>query len=97
MIRALEVIGRLFFVMSLASDCGFATQVHRRPRDPDKFAKGPPAPEKITLEQAESIAFRQAPLLGRASFDTQAAQQVIQGSSFRTFPAGLWGCERGRH
>jgi outer membrane protein len=86
MIRALEIIGRLFFVMSLASGCGFATQVHRRPGDPDKFAKGPPAPEKITLEQAESIAFRQAPLLGRASFDTQAAQQVVREARSGFFP-----------
>ena len=36
-------------------------------------------PLKITLDQAESIAFRQAPVLGRASFDTQAAQQVNRG------------------
>ena len=43
-------------------------------------------PLKITLDQAESIAFRQAPVLGRASFDTQAAQQVILEARSRLFP-----------
>jgi outer membrane protein TolC len=47
------------------------------------------APQKITLDQAESIAFRQAPVLGRACFNTQAAQKVVREARSGLFPQAV--------
>jgi outer membrane protein TolC len=81
-----EMIGRLFLVLSLASCCGFAKEFNRRPKDLLSYSPGVTAPQRLTLDQAESIAFRQAPVLGRASFETQAAQQVIRKARSGLFP-----------
>ena len=79
------MIGRLFFVLSLVSFCGFAKELHRDAKDPSESTDFT-AHQKITLDQAESIAFRQAPVLGRAYFNTQAAQQVIREARSGLFP-----------
>jgi outer membrane protein len=80
------MIGRLFLVLSLISSCGLAKEFNRRSKDLIRYSTSVTAPQKITLDQAESIAFRQAPALGRASFDTQAAQQVIREARSGLFP-----------
>ncbi|HSZ78914.1 MAG TPA: TolC family protein [Chthoniobacterales bacterium] len=80
------MIGRLFLVLSLASCCGFAKEFNRHSKDLLSYSPGVTAPQRLTLDQAESIAFRQAPFLGRASFETQAAQQVIREARSGLFP-----------
>lgn len=80
------MIGKLFFVLSLVSCCGFAKGSNKHSQGPSRSSTSVTAPLKITLDQAESIAFRQAPVLGRASFDTQAAQQVIVEARSGLFP-----------
>jgi outer membrane protein len=80
------MIGRLFLVLSLVSCCGLAKAFNRHSKDLIRYSTSVTPPQKITLNQAESIAFRQAPVLGRASFDTQAAQQVIREARSGLFP-----------
>jgi outer membrane protein len=79
------MIGRLFFVLSLISCCGLAKESNRQAKVLNGYATDI-VPQKITLDQAESIAFRQAPVLGRAYFNTQAAQQVIREARSGLFP-----------
>jgi outer membrane protein len=80
------MIGRLFLILSLVSCCGLAKESNRHSKDLISYSTSGTAPKKLTLDQAESIAFRQAPVLGRASFDTQAAQQVIREARSGLFP-----------
>jgi outer membrane protein len=80
------MIGRLFLVLSLVSCCGLAQEFNKHSKGLVRYSTSVTAPQKITLDQAESIAFRQAPVLGRASFDTQAAQQVIREARSGLFP-----------
>jgi outer membrane protein len=80
------MIGKLFFVLSLVSCCGFAKELNKHSEGPSKSLTGLAVPQKITLDQAETIAFRQAPELGRAYYDTQAAQQVIREARSGLFP-----------
>jgi outer membrane protein len=80
------MIGRLFLVLSLVSCCGLAKESNRHSKNLISYSTSVTAPQKITLDQAESIAFRQAPVLGRASFNTQAAQQVIREARSGLFP-----------
>jgi outer membrane protein len=80
------MIGKLFFLLSLVSCCGFAKELEKHSKGPSKSSLGLAVPQKITLDQAEAIAFRQAPELGRAYYDTQAAQQVIREARSGLFP-----------
>ncbi|HSZ78911.1 MAG TPA: TolC family protein [Chthoniobacterales bacterium] len=80
------MIGRLFLILSLVSCCGLAKESNRHSKDLISYSTSGTAPKKLTLDQAESIAFRQTPVLGRASFDTQAAQQVIREARSGLFP-----------
>src|SRR3984957_14338445 len=80
------MIGRLFLVLSLVSCCGLAKEFNRHARNSINHSATVAVPQKITLDQAESIAFRQAPLLGRADLNTQAAQQVIREARSGLFP-----------
>jgi outer membrane protein len=80
------MIGKLFFALSLVSCCGFAKELNKHSTDPSKSSADLAVPQKITLDQAETIAFRQAPELGRAYYDTQAAQQVIREVRSGLFP-----------
>jgi outer membrane protein len=80
------MIGRLFFVLSLVSCCGLAKEFNRHAKNPGNHPPAAAVPQKITLDQAESIAFRQAPVLGRAYLNTQAAQQVIREARSGLFP-----------
>jgi outer membrane protein len=80
------MIGRLFLILSLVSCCGLAKESNRHSKDLISYSTSGTTPKKLTLDQAESIAFRQTPVLGRASFDTQAAQQVIREARSGLFP-----------
>ncbi len=80
------MIGRLFVVLSLVCCCGFAEELNRHSKDVSRYSRPVKTPQKLTLEKAESIAFRQAPALGRAYFDTQAAQQVVREARSELFP-----------
>jgi outer membrane protein len=80
------MIGRLFFVLSLVSCCGLAKELNRHAKDLNSYSASVIAPQKITLDQAESIALRQAPVLGKAYFNTQAAQQVTREARSGLFP-----------
>ena len=73
-------------ILSLVSCCGLAKESNRHSKDLISYSTSGTTPKKLTLDQAESIAFRQAPVLGRASFDTQAAQQVIREARSGLFP-----------
>jgi outer membrane protein len=77
------MIRRLFLVLSLVSCYAYAD---RQSKDPNSYTTGRAALRKITLEQAELIALRQAPVLGEAYFDTQAARQVIREARAGLFP-----------
>jgi outer membrane protein len=80
------MIGRLFFVLSLVSSWGFAKDANWPSKQLSSYPAGITAPRKITLDQAESIALQQAPVLGRAYFDTQAAKQVVREARAGLFP-----------
>jgi outer membrane protein len=80
------MVARYFVVLSLVSCCGFAKDVNWPYKQVSSYSTGITAPRKITLDQAESIALRQAPVLGRAYFDTQAANQVVREARAGLFP-----------
>jgi len=80
------MIGRFFFVLSLVSCWGFAKDVNWPSKQVSSYSTRITAPRKISLDQAESIALRQAPVLGRAYFDTQAAKQVVREARSGLFP-----------
>jgi outer membrane protein len=46
-------------------------------------------PNRLTLNQAETIALQQAPSLAAANYNTQAAQQVVQEARSQFFPQVL--------
>jgi hypothetical protein len=71
------MIGRFSFILFLVSCWGFAKDVSWPSKQVSSYSAGLTAPRKITLDQAESIALQQTPVLGRAYFDTQAAKQVV--------------------
>jgi len=80
------MIGRLFIILSLGCGCGYAKNVDRFSKGINESSTGITAPKKITLKQAELIALEQAPALGRADFDSQAAKQGIIEARSRFFP-----------
>jgi outer membrane protein len=83
------MLGRLFLVLSLVSWCGFTKDVKGLSKDVSNVSShstGLTAQRKITLEQAESIALQQAPVLGKAYFDSQAAKQVVGEARSGLFP-----------
>ena len=80
------MIARFFFVLSLVSSWGFAKDANWPSKQLSSYSTGITAPRKITLDQAESIALQQAPVLGRAYFDTQAAKQVVREARAGLFP-----------
>jgi outer membrane protein len=86
MIPLFKVIGRLLLVSSVISCSGFAMGPNRHSKDFSSSPTGVATPKNINLDQAEAIALRQAPLLGRAFFDTQAAQQVTREARSGLFP-----------
>jgi len=79
-------MGRFFFVLSLVSCWGFAKDVNWPSRQVSSYSTGITAPRKISLDQAESIALQQVPVLGRAYFDTQAAKEVVREARSGLFP-----------
>jgi outer membrane protein len=80
------MIGRFFFVLSLVSSWGFAKDANWPSKQLSSYSTGITAPRKISLGQAESIALQQAPVLGRAYFDTQAAKEVVREARSGLFP-----------
>ena len=76
----------LFLVLSLVSCCGFAKDVNWPSKQVSSYSTRITAPRKISLDQAESIALQQAPVLGRAYFDTQAAKEVVREARSGLFP-----------
>src|SRR6201993_5468273 len=76
----------LSLVLSLVSCCGVAKDVNWPSKQLSSYSTGITAPRKISLDQAESIALQQAPVLGRAYFDTQAAKQVVREARAGLFP-----------
>jgi outer membrane protein len=80
------MIGRFFFVLSLVSSWGFAKDANWPSKQVRSYSTGITAPRKISLDQAESIALQQAPVLGRAYFDTQAAKEVVREARSGLFP-----------
>jgi outer membrane protein len=80
------MIGRLLFTLSLVSCCGYAKEFNKHSQDLSNPLVSLTVPRSITLTQAEAIAFRQAPELGRAYYNTQAAQQVISEARSGLFP-----------
>jgi outer membrane protein len=76
----------LSLVLSLVSCCGVAKDVNWPSKQESSYSTRITAPRKITLDKAESIALRQAPVLGRAYFDTQAAKQVVREARSGLFP-----------
>jgi outer membrane protein len=76
----------LFLVLSLVSCCGFAKDVNWPSKQVSSYSTRITAPRKISLDQAESIALRQAPVLGRAYFDTQGAKEVVREARSGLFP-----------
>jgi outer membrane protein len=80
------MIGRFFFVLSLVSSWGFAKDANWPSKQLSSYSTGITAPRKISLDQAESIALQQAPVLGRAYFDTQAAKEVVREARSGLFP-----------
>src|SRR5260370_15128355 len=46
-------------------------------------------PDRLTLDQAESIALQQAPSVAAANYNTQAAQQVVREVRSKFFPEVL--------
>ena len=83
------MIGRFFFVLSLVSSWGFAKDANWPSKQLSSYPTGITAPRKISLDQAESIALQQAPVLGRAYFDTQAAKEVVREARSGLFPPAL--------
>jgi outer membrane protein len=86
MIRFFKVIGRLLLVSSVISGDGLAMGPNTHWKDLSGSPMGGATPRNLTLDQAEAIALRQAPLLGRAFFDTQAAEQVTREARSGLFP-----------
>jgi outer membrane protein len=86
MIRLFKVICRLSLVLSFISCNRFAMGSSGHSKNFNSFQMGVATPKNVTLDQAEAIALRQAPLLGRAFFDTQAAQQVTREVRSGLFP-----------
>jgi outer membrane protein TolC len=80
------MIGRFFFVLSLVSSWGFAKDANWPSKQLSSYSTGITGPRKISLDQAESIALQQAPVLGRAYFDTQAAKEVVREARSGLFP-----------
>src|SRR5271170_4263316 len=80
------MLGRLFLVLSLVSCCGFTKDVKGLSKDVSSHSTGITAPRNITLEEAESIALQQAPVLGKSYFDSQAAKQVVGEARSGLFP-----------
>jgi len=80
------MIGRFSFILFLVSCWGFAKDVSWPSKQVSSYSAGLTAPRKITLDQAESIALQQTPVLGRAYFDTQAAKQVVREARSGLFP-----------
>src|ERR1700738_4732305 len=80
------MIGRFFFILSLVSCSGFSKDISRASKQVSSNSAGITAPRKISLDQAESIALQQAPVLGGAYFDTQAAKEVVREARSGLFP-----------
>jgi outer membrane protein len=80
------MIGRFFFVLSLVSCWGFAKDVNWTSKQVSSYSTRITAPRKISLDQAESMALRQAPVLGKAYFDSLAAKQVVGEARSGFFP-----------
>ena len=80
------MIVRFFFALSLVSCWGFARDVNWPSKQVSSYSTHLRTPGKISLDQAESIALQQAPVLGGAYFDAQAAKEVVREARAGLFP-----------
>ncbi len=81
---------RRILVLLLVVGTSAPAEIFHHPETAPKRVKNRIAiPDRLTLDQAESIALQQAPSVAAANYNTQAAQQVVREVRSKFFPEVL--------